>query len=93
MTAIFLTTDAGRRIGQRLGLRGAFGGDGPSREDRDFLLRACGGDRREVARRLAAERARFPDMSEAQIHRRAIRTLMNDPGRSPIGDQTGEERA
>jgi len=74
--AIFLTTPAGRRFAIKLGVPLPFAG-GPSKSDRDFLLRACGGDRRELAKWLDHERVRFPDLDEADIHRRAIRTYMN----------------
>jgi hypothetical protein len=74
--AIFLTTPAGRRMWTALGLSRPFG-RGPSKQDLDFLMHACGGDRRELARRLEHERARFPDLDEVDIHRRAIRTYLN----------------
>ena len=81
IVGVFLTMPAGQALARRLGLdrlglhrivRGA-----PPPGDREFLLRVCRGDRAEVEQRLAAERARFPDMSDEQIHRRAIRTYMN----------------
>jgi hypothetical protein len=84
--AIYLTTPSGQRLAGVLGVPVPFG-KGPAREDRDYLLRACGGDRREMARRLAMERARFPDLGEAEIHRRAIRTYMNDRSATPEEDE------
>ena len=74
--AIFLTTPTGQRLASTLGLP-LPSRKGPSKEDRDFLLRACGGERAEVARRLDAEREKFPDLGTTEIHRRAIRTYMN----------------
>jgi phosphatidylethanolamine-binding protein (PEBP) family uncharacterized protein len=81
--AIFVTTPAGRRLINALGIRLRFGG-GPPPEDHQYLLRVCGGDKSELARRLDDERARQPDLSEAQLYRQAIRTYMNsrDPASS-----------
>ena len=73
--AIFATTKPGRRIAAALGLRTDFAGAATS-EDVDFLLGRCGNDPVEVARRIAAERERFPDLSEADHYRRAIRRLL-----------------
>jgi hypothetical protein len=74
---VFLTMPAGQALARRLGLDGLVRG-APSTGDREFLLRVCSGDRAEVERRLAVERARFPDITDEQIHRRAIRTYMNN---------------
>lgn len=74
--AIYGTTDSGQRLIRRLGLRRYQQGAAPD-EDRDFLLRACGGSGAEVESRLSAERMRSPDSNEAQLYRRAIRTYMN----------------
>ena len=56
-------------------------GAAPS-DDVRYLLEACGGDRREVERRLDAERERLPDLTEAEHYRRAIRKVMAE--RDPI---------
>lgn len=77
--AIFMTTDAGRRLAARLGVPNPFRG-GVDRETRDYLLEACGRDKRLMAERLQAERDRFPALDEAAIYRRAVRTLMNERG-------------
>lgn len=73
--AIFATTKPGRRLVAALGLRGAVSGAATS-DDVDFLLGRCGNDPREVARRIAAERERYPDLCEADHYRRAIRRLL-----------------
>lgn len=77
--AIFMTTDAGRRLAASVGVPNPFRG-GVDRETRDYLLKACHGDRREMARRLAAERERFPELDEAALYRRAVRALMSERG-------------
>ena len=76
VVAIFATTAKGQAWITRLGLRRFQKGAAPD-EDRAYLLRVCGGDTAAVEARLDAERARYPDWSEAQIYRRAIRTYMN----------------
>jgi len=75
---ILLTMPAGRKVAERLGLPqlGAARAGRVPKEDRDYLLRVCGGDAAEVERRLTAERERFSDLSEPEIYRRAIRTHM-----------------
>ena len=75
--ALVLTTDAGRRWAARLGVRTPFAGGVPS-DTRDHLLSLCGGDRREMTRRVDAERARFPALDEAALYRRAMRAAMNE---------------
>ena len=75
--AIYATTPGGQRLLAGLGLRRFVKGAAPS-EDLDYMLRACGGDRAEVERRLAAERERNDTLSEAQLYRKAIRRLMNE---------------
>ena len=75
--AIFATTRWGRSLLARTRLRDYVPG-AASNEDVDFLLSACGGDRAEVERRLAVERERVPDLTDAEHHRRAIRKLMNE---------------
>lgn len=77
--AVFATTKPGRRLVAALGLRTDFAGAASS-EDVDFLLGRCGNDPVEVARRIAAERERFPDLSEADHYRRAIRRLLSESG-------------
>lgn len=77
--AIFLTTPLGKRLAGRVGLPLPFAGS-VDPESRAYLLRACGGDRREMARRLDAERERFPELDEAAIHRRAIRAVVTERG-------------
>ena len=77
VVAIFLTTDTGKKLLETVGLYSLIK-SGPAKEDREFLLRVCGGDPREVARRLEAERQRNPTLDSPQIYRRAIRTYMND---------------
>ena len=73
--AVFATTARGREIGKRIGLRDHVKGAAPS-EDVRFLVDACGGDRREAANRVEAERSRFPELSEADHYRRAIRKVL-----------------
>lgn len=75
--AIFATTPAGRRIAVRLGLRDWVAGAASS-EDVAFLLGRCGDDRAEMARRLEAERVRFPALTEAEHCRRAIRRILQE---------------
>ncbi len=78
--AIFLTTKVGRRVGVRIGLRNHVAGAASS-EDVDFLVRRCGNDRVEALRRVAVERERLPDLSEADHYRRAIRRLLAESKR------------
>ncbi len=81
IAAILATTRAGRRLRARLPtpLRS---GRAP-KQDRAYLLRVCGGDRRHVARLVADARRRDPDMTEAQAYRRAIRTHLRGAPRGP----------
>jgi hypothetical protein len=72
VVAVLLTTPAGRRLRQRLPIRVLRSGRAP-REDRDYLLRICDGDRTRVAEILERERERQPELSEAEAYRRAIR--------------------
>jgi len=76
VAAILLTTPVGQRAASALGIDG-LAKNAPPKEDRDFLLRVCDGDRAEVARRLDAERGRGAELTEAQVYRRAIRTYMS----------------
>jgi hypothetical protein len=83
--AIFLTTPLGQRLAAALGIRAKGLGDVPA-EDRDYLLRVCGDDAREVERRLSAERAHNASLSVPEQYRKAIRTYLNerrDDGGSP----------
>lgn len=73
--AIFATTKTGGRLVDALGLRGPGAGAATS-DDVDFLLDRCDNDPNEVARRIAAERERYPDLCEADHYRRAIRRLL-----------------
>jgi len=75
--AIFATTPPGRRVLKRIGLRDLVSDAAPS-EDFDYLLSACDGDRAELDRRVALERTRFPDLSEAEHFRRAIRRVFDE---------------
>lgn len=73
--AVFATTSSGREVLKRIGLRDRVPGAASS-DDVAFLQAACGGDRREVERRLAVERERYPELTEAEHHRRAIRKIL-----------------
>ncbi len=81
--AIFLTTERGRRLADRLGVSERWISRAVPSEDREFLLRACGGDREELTRRIESERERFPEFDEARLYRRAIRREMASPSRDP----------
>lgn len=72
--AVFATTSTGGQIVKRMGFRDHVPGAASS-EDVEYLLSACQGDRLEVERRIAAERDRYPDLSEADHYRRAIRKV------------------
>ena len=72
--AVFATTRSGREVLKRIGLRDRVSGAASS-EDVEYLLAACGGDRAEVEQRLATERDRFPELTEAEHYRRAIRKV------------------
>ena len=77
--AILSTMPLGRRLRSRLPVARLRPGAAP-RQDRDYLLRVCGGDRARVRRLLDAERTRNPDMTEAEAYRWAIRRyLRNKP--------------
>jgi hypothetical protein len=86
VAAIFATTPAGHRLLARLGIRLRFGG-GPAPEDHSYLLRVCGGDPRELERRLANQRERWPELSEAELYRKAIRAHLRGPDSE--GQQSG----
>lgn len=72
--AVFATTRRGREIAKRIGFRDRVAGAASS-DDVAYLLRACGGDKGEAARRVEEQRARFPDLNEADWYRRAIREV------------------
>lgn len=75
--AIFATTRWGREIAKRIGFRDHVAAAATS-EDVAFLLSACGGDRSALDSRVEVERARYPDLSEAEHYRRAIRKVLAD---------------
>jgi hypothetical protein len=72
---ILWTMPIGQRIATGLGLRG-FRKEGAPREDRDFLLDACQGDRSRMQALLDEARAGQPEMTDAQAYRKAIRMYM-----------------
>lgn len=72
--AVFATTRWGREIAKRIGFRDYVAGAASS-QDVAYLLSACDDDRTVLARRIAAERERFPDLTEAEHYRRAIRKV------------------
>jgi hypothetical protein len=75
--AVFLTTKRGREVAKQIGLRDRVKGAAKS-DDVSYLLAACEGDRAEMKRRIEIERERFPDLTEADHYRRAIRRVMSD---------------
>ena len=85
--AVFATTRKGRELMKRIGFRDRVPGAASS-EDVAYLLSACDGDRREVERRLDVERERYPDLTEAEHYRRAIRKCFSERERgvSSAGD-------
>jgi hypothetical protein len=72
--AIFATTTSGREIAKRIGFRDYVSGAASS-EDVAYLLSACHGDRVALEARIEAERRRYPDLSEGEHYRRAIRKV------------------
>ncbi len=72
--AIFATTRSGKRVATRLGFRDHVPGAAGT-EDVSYLLNACDGDRAEVERRVGVERSRYPDLTEAEHYRFAIRKV------------------
>jgi len=74
---IFSTTPAGKRLMDRMGLDLSRKARAPA-EDRDYLLRVCGGDRQELERRLDLARRNNVEMSEAEAYRKAIRAHLRD---------------
>jgi hypothetical protein len=75
--AICATTKPGREVLKRIGLRDRVPGAAPS-DDVDYLRSACEGDLVEAERRLEVERTMYPDLTEAEHYRRAIRKVFND---------------
>lgn len=82
--AIFATTRSGREIAKRIGFRDRVKG-AASTEDVDFLLSACDGNRASVGERLRFEQERFPELTEAEHYRRAIRRVMAERASSESG--------
>lgn len=74
---VLWTMPFGQRLAGRLGVQG-FGKTQPPHEDRTFLLQACGNDPDRVARLLSGIREEHPDLTEAELYRRAIRQAMRD---------------
>ena len=72
--AIFATTRPGKELAKRIGFRDRVPGAAPS-GDVAYLLDCCDGNRNEVERRLSVERDRYPDLTEAEHYRRAIRKV------------------
>ena len=77
LVLIFATTRSGRDAMKRVGLRDKVPNAAPT-EDVAYLVSLCDGDRREAERRVEAERERFPDLTEAEHYRRAIRKGMTE---------------
>lgn len=75
--ALVITTETGKRWAAWLGIPSPFRGGVPT-DTRDHLLRLCGGDRREMSRRLDVERQRHPALDEAALYRRAMRAAMRE---------------
>jgi hypothetical protein len=67
------TMPVGQRVAIRLGLKG-FHGEGAGSEDREFLLRECGGDKARVETLLREARRDHPELTDAEVYRKAIRT-------------------
>lgn len=72
--AIFATTKPGREIAKRIGFRDHVPGAASS-EDVAFLLSACHDDQALVKNRIDVERRRYPDLTEEEHYRRAIRKV------------------
>jgi len=75
--AIFFTTPIGRRIAARVGFRPGMKDPAP-KQDRDYLLGVCGGDRRRLEERLAEARGDRSELTEREVYRAAIRTHLRD---------------
>ncbi len=72
--AVFASTTSGREIAKRIGFRDRVAGAATS-EDVAYLLAACGDDRALAQRRIDVERQRYPNLTEAEHYRRAIRKV------------------
>lgn len=72
--AVFATTTQGREIAKRIGFRDYVPGAATS-QDVAFLLSACHDDRAVLEKRIETERLRYPDLTEAEHYRRAIRKV------------------
>ena len=72
--AIFATTTSGREVLKRTAFRDRVPGAAPSK-DYDYLFAACGEDRAEADRRIAFEAERYPQLTEAEHYRRAVRKV------------------
>ena len=81
--AIFATTKQGREIAKRLGFRNYVAGAASS-EDVAYLLLACEGDPAELKRRIEIERTRYPELTEAEHYRFAIRKIFASRESSPL---------
>ena len=77
VAVLFFSMASGQRLAKRLGLR-RLQKDAAPDADRDFLLSVCGGDAAAAEACLDAVRVRYPDWTEAQLYRRAIRGVMNE---------------
>lgn len=77
VVAIFLTTSTGRRIAAHIGFRPGMKDPAP-KEDRDYLLRVCAGDRGALEEMLAEARGDRPEMTEREAYRAAIRAHLRD---------------
>jgi hypothetical protein len=82
--AIFATTTTGREIAKRIGFRDHVSGAATS-EDVAYLLSACQGDRVKLETRIEAERVRYPDLTEAEHYRRAIRKVFAERESGTLG--------
>ena len=78
---VAMRTELGRRARVWLGsgMARAASGEPPepttsSGEDHDFLLARCNGSEQELLRRLEVETRRNPDLSDAEVYRKAIRS-------------------
>jgi len=82
--AVFATTKPGHEIAKRIGFRDHVPGAASS-EDVAFLLSACHDDWAAVERRIDVERRRYPDLTEAEHYRRAIRKVFAERASSGLG--------
>ncbi len=87
--ALFATTKTGQDLVKRIGFRDHVPGAASS-EDVAFLLSACGGDRAELKRRIEAERARMPEVTEAAHYRSAIRKVFAERESAASKKTSGE---